>query len=152
MSVQLCINGSNEHAFDKVVCQKHNVFPKEQFGFVPGGSCQQALFVLRHLAQNQCQQCWRGSNKRLWIAFIDLQAAYDHVNREALWHHRQHATGGPSQLLIVIQNMYSGDVYRLVDGLTSTAILCLSMGVKQVAHFDQSLFLSQLGADFGVRH
>jgi hypothetical protein len=35
-------------------CQKQNVFLKEQFGFFPGRSCQQAQFVLRHLAQ--CQQ------------------------------------------------------------------------------------------------
>jgi hypothetical protein len=115
---------------------KGHVFPKEQFGIFPGRSCQQAQFVLRHLAQRQ--QCWGGSNKRLWIAFIDCKAAYDHVDREALWHHLQHVIGVLPQLLTVIQNMYSGDAYRLVDGLTSTAPISPSKGVKQGYRLAQS--------------
>jgi hypothetical protein len=74
----------------------------------------------------QRQQCWGGSNKRLWLAGIDCKAAYDHVDREALWHHLDHVIGVPSQLLIVILNMYSGDAYRLEDGLTSTVPICRS--------------------------
>jgi hypothetical protein len=134
-------------------CQKQNVFPKEQFGFFPGRSCQQAQFGLRHLAQRK--QCWGGSNKRLWIAFIDFKAAYDHVDREALWHHLQHVIGVPPQLLTVIQNMYSGDACRLVDGLTSTAPICPSKGVKQGCPLSPimfALFLRDTGAAFRVQY
>jgi hypothetical protein len=94
------------------------VFPWSQ-------SCQQAQFALRHLAQHQ--QCWGGSNKRLWIAFIGFKAAYDHVEREALWHHLQHVIGVPPQLLTVIQDMYSGDAYRLVDCLTTVLPVVISL-------------------------
>jgi hypothetical protein len=128
-------------------------YPKEQFGFFPGRSCHHAQFVLRRLAQ--LQQCWGGSNKRLWIAFIDFKAAYDHVDREALWHHLQHVISVPPQLLTVIQNMYSGDAYRLVDGLTISVPICPSKGVKQGCPLSPilfALFLSDIGAAFGVRH
>jgi hypothetical protein len=126
------------------------VFPKEQFGFYPGRSCQQAQFVLRHLAQRQ--QCWGGSSKRLRIAFIGFIAAYDHVDREALWNHLQHVIGVPPQLLTVIQNMYSGDAYRLVGGLASTSPVSPSKGVKQGCPLSPilfALFLSDVGAAWG---
>jgi hypothetical protein len=37
---------------------------------------------------------------------LTLKTAYDHVDREALWHHLQHVIGVPPQLLTVIQNMH----------------------------------------------
>jgi hypothetical protein len=40
------------------------------------------------------------------VAVHDLKAAYDHVDREALWHHLQHVIGVPLQLLTVIQNIF----------------------------------------------
>jgi hypothetical protein len=121
--------------------------------FFPWSGCQQAQFVLRHLAQRQ--QCWGGSNKRRWIAFIDLKGAYDHVDREALWHHLQHAIFVPPQLLTVIQSMYSDDAYRLVDGLTSTAPISPFKGDKQgcpICPILFALFLSNVGAALGMRH
>jgi hypothetical protein len=63
--------------------------------------------------------------------------------------------GVPSQLLTVIQNMYSGDAYRLVDGLTSTAPICPSKGVKQGCPLSPilfALFLSDVGAALGLQH
>jgi hypothetical protein len=76
------------------------------------------------------------------------------VDREALWHHLQHVIGVPPQLLTVIQNMYSGDAYRLVDDLTSTAPVSPSNGVKQgcpVSPILFALFLSDVGAALGMR-
>jgi hypothetical protein len=77
------------------------------------------------------------------------------VDREALWHHLQHVNGVPSQLLTVIHNMYSGDAYRLVDGLTCTPPICPSKGVWQGCPLSPillALFLSDVGAAFGVWH
>jgi hypothetical protein len=89
------------------------------------------------------------------MAFIDIKAAYDHVDREALWYRLQHVIGMPSQLLAAIQNMFSGDAYHFLDGLTSTAPICPSKGVKQGCPLSPilfALFLSDAGAAFGVRH
>jgi hypothetical protein len=102
----------------------------------------------------QRQQCWGGGNKRLWIAFIDFKVAYNHVDREALWHHLQHVIGVPPQLLTVIPIMYSGDP-RLVDGLTSTAPISPPKGVEQGCLLSPilfALFLSDVGAALGMRH
>jgi hypothetical protein len=93
----------------------------------------------------------RGYGSLSWT----LKAAYDYVDREALWHHLQHVIGVPPQLLTVIQNMYSGDAYRLVDGFTSTLSICHSKGVKQGCPLSPicfALFLSNTTAALGVRH
>jgi hypothetical protein len=55
----------------------------------------------------------------------------------------------------VIQNMYSGDTYHLVDGLTSTALISPSKGVKQGCPLSPilfELFLSDVGAALGTCH
>jgi hypothetical protein len=73
----------------------------------------------------------------------------------ALWYHLQHVIGVPPQLLTVIQNMYSTDAYRLVDGLTSTAPSSPSKGVEQGCPLSPilfALFLSDVGAALGLRH
>jgi hypothetical protein len=57
----------------------------------------------------------------------NIEAPFDHVDREAQWHHLKHVIGVPPQLLTVIQNMYSGVAYRLVDGLSS---ICPFKGFK----------------------
>jgi hypothetical protein len=77
------------------------------------------------------------------------------VDRKAQWHHLQHAIGVPPQLLTVIRNINSGDAYRLVDGLTSTAPISPSKGVKQGCPLSPilfALFLSDVGAALGMRH
>jgi hypothetical protein len=75
----------------------------------------------------------------------------DTVAKEALRHHLQHVIGVPSQLLTVIQNMYFGDAYRLVNGPTNTVPFCPSKGVQQGCPLSPilfALFLSDIGAEF----
>jgi hypothetical protein len=57
-------------------------------------------------------------------------------DREALWHHLRHVIGATPQVLTDIQNMSSGDAYRLVDGLTQVAPVMYDMGLPllNVAH------------------
>jgi hypothetical protein len=67
----------------------------------------------------------------------------------------QYVIGVPSQLMTVIQNMYSGDAYRLVDGRTGTAPSVLLRMLSRVAHLARSVlrcFLSNVGDYTGVRH
>ena len=45
-----------------------------QFGFVPGRGTTVAIFVVRHL-----QEKYLAANKRLYMAFIDLEKAFDQV-------------------------------------------------------------------------
>ena len=51
-----------------------------QFGFVPGRGTTDAIFVVRQL-----QEKYLAANKRLYMAFVDLEMAFDRVPRKVIW-------------------------------------------------------------------
>ena len=51
-----------------------------QFGFVPGRSTTDAIFV-----EKQLQEKYLPANKRLYVAFVDLEKAFDGVPRKIIW-------------------------------------------------------------------
>ena len=51
-----------------------------QFGFVPGRGTTDAIFVVRQL-----QEKYLAANKRFYMAFIDLEKAFDRVTRKVIW-------------------------------------------------------------------
>ena len=50
-----------------------------QFGFIPGRGTTDAIFVIRQL-----QEKYLAANKRLYMAFIDLENAFDRVPRKVI--------------------------------------------------------------------
>src|SRR2546425_9764037 len=51
-----------------------------QFGFSPGKGTTDPIFIVR-----QVQEKFLGKQKELWIAFVDLEKAFDWVPRDVLW-------------------------------------------------------------------
>ena len=50
-----------------------------QFGFVPGRGTTDAIFV-----EKQLQKKYLAANKRLYMAFVDLEKAFDGVPRKVI--------------------------------------------------------------------
>ena len=51
-----------------------------QFGFVPGRGTTDAIFVVRQL-----QEKYLAVNMRLYMAFVDLEKAFDRVPQKVIW-------------------------------------------------------------------
>ena len=60
-----------------------------QFGFVPGRGTTDAIFVVRQL-----QEKYLAANKRLYMAFINLEKAFDRVPRKVIWWALRKRCGG----------------------------------------------------------
>ena len=62
-----------ERIVDGLIRQLESI-DDSQFGFVPGRDTTDVIFVVRQL-----QEKYLGTNKRLYMAFIDLEKAFDRV-------------------------------------------------------------------------
>ena len=71
-----------------------------QFGFVPGRGTTDAIFVVRQL-----QKKYLAVNKRLYMAFVDLEKAFDCVPRKVIWW-AQRKLGVEEWIVRLVQGMY----------------------------------------------
>src|SRR6266516_4725130 len=73
-----------------------------QFGFSPGKGTTDPIFIVR-----QVQEKFIGKQKELWMAFVDLEKAFDRVPREVLWWALRYV-GVEEWIVNVIKSMYDG--------------------------------------------
>ena len=81
-----------------------------QFGFVPGRGTTDAIFVVRQL-----QEKYLAANKRLYMAFIDLEKAFDRVPRKVIWWALR-KLGVDEWIVRLVQGMYSNARSRVRVG------------------------------------
>ena len=101
------------------------LLPETQNGFRSNRSTTDAIFAVKLLQEKAVEQ-----HSGLHIAFIDLQKAFDTVNRDMLFQVLQRF-GCPPKTLSIIRSLHDGMKVRVrtVDGVSEP--FPVSMGVKQ---------------------
>ena len=96
-----------------------------QFGFMAGESTTDAIFIVRQL-----QEKYLARNKELWMAFVDLEKAFDRVPREVVWWALR-CLGVDEWIVSVIKAMYEDATTTVrVNGRESKAF-SVRVGVHQ---------------------
>ena len=83
-------------------CEAQRIIPEEQCGFRPARSTIDMLFTVRRL-----QELDRQRKIPLYLCFVEIQKAYDSVDRELLWKVLTRA-GVPSVMIDAIHQFHDG--------------------------------------------
>jgi hypothetical protein len=120
-------------------CNHSNAIPDTQYGFYPGRSTLQPMFILRHLV-HAAHRIKPFGHPYMHTAFVDFSQAYDTVPRPRLWEHLQ-SIGVPRYLTDSLREIYRGDEYILIDGDKRASTQGVSLrGVKQGCPLSPLLF------------
>ena len=104
-----------------------------QFGFMPGRSTMEAIFLIRQVMERYKEQ------KDLHMVFIDLEKAYDKIPRNLMWWALdKHKV--PTKYVTLIKDMYDKVVtsVRTTDG--DTNVFPINIGLHQGSALSPYLF------------
>ena len=111
-----------------------------QFGFVPGRSTTDAIFVVRQL-----QEKYLAANKRLYMAFVDLEKAFDRIPRKVIWWALR-KLGVVEWIVRLVQGMYANARSRVCVGEGYSEEFEVKVGVHQGSVLSPLLFIIVLEA------
>ena len=107
-----------------------------QFGFVPGRGTTDAIFVVRQL-----QEKYLAANKRLYMAFVDQEKAFDRVSRKVIWWALR-KLGVKEWIVRLVQGMYASARSHVRVGEGYSEEFEVKVGVHQGSvHCSSSLCL-----------
>ena len=113
-----------------------NILPDVMYGFLPGKSCSDPLFIVRHLADMHKA----GKGQIFAVAFMDLSGAYDSVCRELMFEKLQKQVGLSDHSLATLRGLYDGTqcIVKCEGGLSEPfEVRC---GVRQGCPLSTTLF------------
>ena len=111
-----------------------------QFGFVPGRGTTDAIFVVRQL-----QEKYLAANKRLYMAFVDLEKAFDRVPRKVIWWALR-KLGVEEWIVRLVQGMYANAQSRFHVDEGYSEEFEVKVGVHQGSVLSPLLFIIVLEA------
>src|SRR5207244_4086203 len=111
-----------------------------QFGFSPGKGTTDAIFIVRQLKEK-----YLAKKKDLWMAFIDLEKAFDRVPREVLWWALREVEV-EEWLIKVIQSLYEGATTSVKLRSGESQPFEVKVGVHQGSVLSPLLFIIVLEA------
>jgi hypothetical protein len=118
--------------------QTADVLPDSMFGFRPGFSCADPLFILRHLLD--MRKHMPAKQKVFAVAFMDLSGAYDSVDRELLFWKLEHQLGVAAHTLRTLRDLYRNTSCTVkVDGRCSLPFE-VGCGLRQGCPLSTTLF------------
>ena len=86
-----------------------------------------------------------GKKRELWMAFIDLEEAFDRVPREVIWWALRES-GVEERLISVIKSMYDGATTAVKIGASESKKFPVRVGVHQGSVLSPLLFIIVLEA------
>ena len=113
-----------------------------QFGFMSGRSTTDAIFIVRQL-----QEIYLAKSKDLWMAFVDLEKAFDRVPREVVWWALRYL-GLDEWIVSVIKVMYedASTKVRMNGRERESRAFNVKVGVHQGSVLSPLLFIIVLEA------
>src|SRR2546425_5032911 len=105
-----------------------------QFGFCPGKGITDAIFIVR-----QVQEKFLGKQKEMWMAFLDLEKAFDRLPREVLWWALRDA-GVEEWMVNVIKSLYEGFTTAVKRNVEESESFEIKVGVHQGSVLSPILF------------
>ena len=118
---------------EKVCSITEGLIREEQCGFRFGNECVDQVFVMKQMSEK-----FFDKDKSLYVAYMDLEKAYDRIDREAMWRVLG-SYGINGQLLKTVQSFYEkkevcvrvcreeGELFEVGVGLRQGCLICLWM-------------------------
>ena len=128
-----------ERVAESFIRQQVNI-DEMQFGFMPGRGTTDAIFILRQL-----QEKYLAAEKPLFMAFVDLEKAFDRVPRRVIWWALR-KLGCEEWLVSLVQSMYENARSRVRVGAGSSEEFWVKVGVHQGSCLSPLLFIIVLEA------
>ena len=105
-----------------------------QFGFIKGRQTSDAIFALK-----QVMEKYREKEKGLYVAFIDIEKAYDRVPRPEVWRCMREK-GVNEKYVRLVQDMYDGAESNVNSCIGPTEQFKIRVGLHQGSALSPYLF------------
>lgn len=111
-----------------------NKLSEAQIGFRPGRNTQDHIFTIKQLEEKRHLE-----NKNTYLAFIDLEKAFDTVPREKVWKGLKEK-GIHQKTIEIIQDLYETNINFIIKNNMKSVGFRTSIGLRQGGGLSPTLF------------